>query len=189
MNVVHNRLRVTIVYESMFGATGRIAEEIAATASLRTDVSIVVAERIDPGTVLDPDLLMIGAPTHAFGLSSGTTRREAQRVAANADLGLSFEPNSLDQGVRELLPSLKSSGQGGYAAAFDTRIGTVPRLFSGSAGRHIDRELHALGYRALVPPRSFLVDRTHHLLDGQLEEAATWADEVIDRLIEASARG
>jgi len=59
-----------IVYESMYGGTRQVAEAIADGLSASTRCT--VTEVGDAPTVVGPDvdLLVIGAPTHAFGMST-----------------------------------------------------------------------------------------------------------------------
>jgi len=63
----------------MFGDTRLIADDVA--DGLRRSAACSVVEVRDAPTVVDHDvdLLVVGAPSHAFGLSTRETRREAQQ--------------------------------------------------------------------------------------------------------------
>ena len=88
-----------VVYESMFGATRQVAEAVA--DGLSRSARCTVVEVGDAPTVVDKDvdLLVIGAPTHAFGLSTPDTRHEAQKETNTPVI-------SRDLGVREWLAAL-----------------------------------------------------------------------------------
>ncbi len=89
-------MRAVVIYESMFGNTHEVAERIG--AGLRTepefeDVEVIsVAEAI--GRVLsDVDLVVVGGPTHAHGVSRPSTRKSASEQAEN-DPDLDLEPDA-----------------------------------------------------------------------------------------------
>ncbi len=78
-----------VVYESMYGSTKAIAEAIgeglAPVGPVRVlEISALAAA--PGGRTISPqiDLLVVGAPTHAFGLSRPNTRQDA---AADARRG------------------------------------------------------------------------------------------------------
>ncbi len=65
-----------VVVESVFGNTRAVAEAIAAGLADRMTVRVVdVADA--PTAVTGLDLLVVGGPTHAFGMSWSATRRSA----------------------------------------------------------------------------------------------------------------
>lgn len=176
------RERVVVLYESMFGATRRIAEAIAGPLRSFADVTVVTSSDLDQADLVRADLVVAGAPTHVFGLSSETTREEARRIADRSGGDLVFECADLAHGLRELLQTMPQATKLTYAAAFATRSAKAPRLFTGSAARRIDRDIRAAGYLPLLPPQDFLTDSTHHLVDGQLAEAAEWGTRLAARL-------
>lgn len=178
MNESAAKAGVMIVYESMFGATRQIAEIIADQIRPFADTTIVNSANADPAEVAHADLLVAGGPTHVFGLSSETTREEARGVAERSDSVLVYEWPDVSQGLRELLRGLPRASRLQHFAAFSTRSTKAPRLFTGSAARRIDRDLRAAGYLPLVPPRDFLIDSTHRLVEGQLSEAADWGTDL-----------
>jgi hypothetical protein len=159
-------MRAMVVYESLFGNTGAIANAVA--SGLPDGLSVDLVKVTEAPTTLDPDvvLLIVGAPTHAFGLSAPRTRTDAARQGA-PDVTLERI------GVREWLEALDRSG-GTAAATFDTRVDR-PRL-PGSAARAAARRLRRIGFRVVVAPASFYVKGTPGpLLAGESERAERWA--------------
>ena len=74
-------MRAVVIYESMYGNTRAVAEAIASDLS-PMDVTVLPVGSADASTVADADLLIVGAPTHAFGLSRPQTRLSAAQPAA-----------------------------------------------------------------------------------------------------------
>jgi hypothetical protein len=67
-------MRALVVVESVFGNTRRIAEAISSCLSTQIDVRMVdVAEA--PTELAGIDLVVVGGPTHAFGMTRLSTRR------------------------------------------------------------------------------------------------------------------
>ena len=166
----HNGAQVAVIYESMFGATRRIAEAIV--AGLTPAVSCVLVPISEVGTIGDEiRAVIVGAPTHGHGLSRPESRLEAARWAMHDREHLTLEPNT-DDGVREWLASEPRWVR--RHVAFDTRA-DMPRIFTGSAAAGIDRRLTKLGSDALAEPESFLVDKSSRLLAGEEERARSWA--------------
>lgn len=83
--------RVTIVYESMFGSTRKVAEAIARGLGPRTTTRVVRVSEA-PDSIVDADLVIIGAPTHAHGLSRPESRAEAAKWAADPERDSSSSP-------------------------------------------------------------------------------------------------
>jgi hypothetical protein len=164
-------MRVLIVYESMFGSTRLVADAIA--AGLGTGVQVRVVAVAEADTVLNGfDLVVVGGPTHAWGMSWPSTRRAAPIRVQRADGGLALDSGAdTGPGVREWLGSLGPADT--KAAAFDTRINSRV-LFTGQASKRIGRQLARRGLAVVAPPESFLVDKKSHLLSGELERARTW---------------
>jgi hypothetical protein len=162
-------MRALVVYESMFGNTQAIADAVAdgLAARMRVDaVEVGVAPTVVGDDVV---LLVVGGPTHAFGMSRQATRQDAGR---QAERGLV----SAGIGLREWLTAVKGSGSVA-AAAFDTRI-QRPRL-PGSAARAAEKGLRRRGFRIVARPKSFYVTGTQGpLVDGELEGARRWADQL-----------
>ncbi|WP_280492381.1 flavodoxin family protein [Nocardia asiatica] len=84
-----------VVYESMFGNTAAIARAIAEGMGGYATVEILDVATAADAAAAPVDLLMVGAPTHAFGLSRRRTRCDAA--------GRTTAPVTVDIGVREWL--------------------------------------------------------------------------------------
>lgn len=166
-------MRALVVYESMFGNTRRVAEEVARALGAATQVRVAHADDVAPEDVADVDLVVFGAPTHAWGLPRARTRRAARsQVVTSAGLVLEAGADT-KSGVRELLATLPAGGVHAWVAAFDTRR-RGPGWLTGRASTSISSVLSRLGARALVGPESFLVDQHDHLVPGELERAYAW---------------
>jgi hypothetical protein len=160
--------KVLVVYESMFGNTQAIARAIAEGLEGHHEVRLGEVSAIS--AALDPDvqLLVIGGPTHAFGMSRPSTRDSAAQQATNGVVSRTI-------GIREWLQGLPE-GQARFAT-FDTRI-RKPRL-PGSAAARAARRLRRLGYRMATEPMTFYVHGTPGpLLDGELDRAKRWGKEL-----------
>jgi Flavodoxin len=75
-------MRARVVYESMFGNTQVVAQAVAEglAKSLAVDLEEVGTAATDISA--DIDLLVVGGPTHAFGMSRERTRESAAEQAA-----------------------------------------------------------------------------------------------------------
>jgi Flavodoxin len=161
-------MRALVVYESMFGNTQAIANAIADGLSDRMRVEVLEVGAA-PATIADVALLVVGGPTHAFGMSRPQTRQDAAR---QAPAGL-VSPGS---GLREWLATLQAPA-GIAAATFDTRI-RKPRL-PGSAARAAEKRLRRLGFRMVAPAASFHVEGTlGPLQEGEQQRARRWGESV-----------
>ncbi|RDV44954.1 hypothetical protein DOE76_09445 [Leifsonia sp. ku-ls] len=170
MNETEPVATATIVYESMFGNTRKVAEAIA--EGLRPAATVTVLTVKDaPESLGEADILIAGAPTHVHGLSRPSTRAEAGKWADDAARHLTLEPDAEGIGMREWLESC--GGLPPVFAAFDTRADTA-ELFTGSAASGIEKRLRKLGVRRLLPKESFVVDKQSVLVDGELERARAW---------------
>ena len=117
----------------------------------------------------DVTLLVVGGPTHAFGMSRPRTRQDA---ATQAPDGLV----STRTGLREWLAALRAPA-GIAAAAFDTKV-SKPHL-PGSAARAAEKRLRRLGFRVAAPAESFYVEGTlGPLLEGEQDRAMRWGDQL-----------
>ena len=70
-------MRALVVYESMFGNTQTIADAIAGGLAQRMRVDAVEVGSAPATLDDDVTLLVVGGPTHAFGMSRPRTRQDA----------------------------------------------------------------------------------------------------------------
>jgi len=164
--------RALVVFESMFGNTEVVARAIAEGLSDKVPVRVA---RAGPDLVVDDDveLLVVGGPTHAFGMTRPGTRESAGQQGASSALAKGV-------GVREWLDGLGSTTA--RVATFDTRV-HKPGL-PGSAARGVEKRLGRAGARVLAPATSFWVTSTQGpLVPGEEDRARQWGNELGLRLL------
>jgi len=164
-------MRAIVVYESMFGSTRAIAEAIA--AGIGGDSVAVPVGGATRELVKTADLLVVGGPTHAHGMTSKQSRTGSPQYAEKSHGDLTLEPDYEGPGLRDWFHDLP--GRAVPAAAFDTRA-SGPELLTGRASKGIASRLHGHGCSLVAKPESFLVDKAHHLLDGEVERAHAWGE-------------
>src|SRR5579859_2306844 len=145
-------MRALVIYESMFGNTRQVAENIADGLSGRWQVAVIPVAEATPAIVTAADLLIVGGPTHMHGLPTAVTRRGAADAADKDGSGLVLEPGATGPGLREWPAAAGlagTAGQGKLAAAFDTRM-SGPAALTGRASRGIARILTRHGWRLVA---------------------------------------
>lgn len=159
-------MKALVVYESMFGNTQQIAQAVAAGLGKHVDVELTEVGLAPDEIPAEVDLLVVGAPTHAFGMSRASTRADAVKQAPGGTI------LSTGRGVREWLETAHPGGVGTLVAAFDTRLrGPLP----GSAAHKVAKALQRLTFPEATDPETFWVkDSTGPLRDGELERAERW---------------
>lgn len=163
-------MRALVVYESMFGNTRDVAEEVAVGLGAHLDAEVRECASAPTTIPVDVGLLVVGAPTHAFGLPRPSTRESAREKSTAPVV-------SQDTGLREWLAALSFDGPRPAVAAFDTRT-TTPRL-PGSAAAKALRKLRRAGGRPVCGPRTFSVQgMTGPLEEGELAAARKWGSDV-----------
>ncbi|WP_083880651.1 flavodoxin family protein [Nocardia araoensis] len=176
-------MRARIVYESMFGNTAAVAEAIAEGLREHADVEVLHVAAAAEVPAPKVQLLVVGGPTHTFGLSRRRSRRDA---AKRTDAPIA------DIGVREWLEAALPVARGHAAVAFGTKPAGQSWL-PGSAARGIGRRLRRLGYALADDPMDFLLeDTTGPLGPGELERARAWAERIahteLDRISHPDCR-
>ena len=164
-------MRAVVVYESMYGNTHRIADAIGAGLEAAFDVRVVPVSHAGPELIADADLVVVGGPTHAHGMSRASTRKAAVQAADKPVGGLAVEPDALGPGLREWFGSL-----GDYpvkAAAFDTRM-HGPAALTGRAAKGVSRLLRQHGFDVVAEPESFLVTKQDRLEPQEQARARDW---------------
>ena len=148
-------MNALVLYDSTYGNTERIAEEIALALQEEVPTRLASVDELGEGArALEAvDLLVVGGPTHRHGVS---------------------DP------LREVVERLDLDALGGLRAApFDTRLRGA-KIVTGSAAVRLSRLLRRRGAWVVVPPASFIVDgREGPLREGEREHARTWAQEVL----------
>jgi len=162
-----------VVFESILGNTEVVARAIAGGLGEGGEVDVQIVEVGAAPTSLPAgaDLLVVGGPTHAHGMTNPDSRRSAARKAQRPVISTRI-------GIREWLAAVGAAPAGVAAAAFDTRI-KGPGLLWGSAAKAAAGHLENLGFRMAVPPESFLINGptgpVHDVLvTGEVERARRW---------------
>ena len=102
-------MRALVVVESSFGNTRAVAEAVAEGLGDAEVRSVETA----PEDLVGIDLLVVGGPTHAFGMSRDGTRADAIRQGAPGETGR--------PGIRDWLATMEPP-EGLAVATFDTRV-------------------------------------------------------------------
>lgn len=167
-------MTVLIVYESAWGNTKAVAEAVSAGLAEASDVEVLGVDAAPALAGLQVELLVVGAPTHAFGLSRPETREDAVRRGGH--------PGAT--GLREWI-----GAAGGdlrlSVAAFDTHV-RHPNL-PGTASKKMAKALRGLGCTLVAKPESFYVDGYEGpVVPGELERARAWGARLAGLLPEVS---
>jgi hypothetical protein len=178
-------VRAVVVVESLFGNTYSIAEAVA--EGLRAGhpsvaANVVRVADLAPGPQVEADMLIVGAPTHWFGVPSERTLRQYLKSAdldtGRTRLGTPLDPSAGGPRVRDWLLTLRHVSERS-ATAFDARLA---RPLSGGAAPKISRALASHGYRLVLPPEGFLVTGMEGPLpSGELERARAWGVNLLVR--------
>lgn len=163
--------RALVLFESMFGNTETIARAVA--DGLGGGGAVDLVEVGDAPTVIADDvgLLVLGGPTHAFGMSRPSTRRSAAQQAEHGVVSRGI-------GLREWLAAVDVRNARPSAAVFDTML-AGPRWirWMPSAGGGAHRGLRRLGLHMVAEPETFYVtDTTGPLADGEVDRARRWGE-------------
>jgi hypothetical protein len=170
-------MRAVIVYESMYGNTRAIAEAIAEGIG-PIESAVLPVGAADWSALNGADLIVIGAPTHTFGLSRPQTRAAAADAVGKPGNTLRLEPGATGLGIREWLAVARPPAR---TVVFDTRV-KWSRV--GHASRAMDRQLGRRGRSSLTDrPQSFFVTKDNTLVTGELERARQWGHELGRHLV------
>jgi hypothetical protein len=163
-------MNAIVIYESVYGNTRDAAAAIAAGLGIVPVLSVKQAQAYDG----EPDLIVVGGPTHIHGVATKRSRRAAVNSALTP-----VDPSAReDQGMRDWLHDLDHV-DGLQAAAFDTRA-QGHKLITGAASHGIARRLRQHGYD-VIDTASFLVaDTAGPLEEGELDRARAWGAKLGD---------
>lgn len=152
-----------IIYDSFFGNTKKISQAMANAISDHVKVDLRKVGEVSPDEIKEVETLIIGSPTRKFNASEATVR------------------------FLKLIP--KNSLNNVRVAAFDTRntqeelnkykiLSLMVKLF-GYAAEKISNKLRKLGGIEVVTPQGFYVNGIEGpLVEGELERAAQWAQQI-----------
>jgi flavodoxin len=156
-------MRILVVYDSVYGNTAQIAEQIAGALDSPEDVQVVPASEVKPEHLAGLQLLIVGSATQRF---------------------------SPLPAVSGFLKGIPQNGlRGVKVAAFDTRftvqaveririLAFFVRIFGYAAKPIADRLVKKGGELAVSPEGFYVRDTEGPLLEGELERAAEWARQI-----------
>lgn len=162
-------MKALVIHESMFGNTATIASAIAQGLASRLDV---VAYEVGVAPVAVPDdvdLLVVGGPTHAFGMSRPSTRRSAAEESGGPLV-------SAGPGIREWIAGLAKATRHVPVATFDTKV-AHPNL-PGSAAHAAARRLSHLGYDVVMSDTFFVDGMAGPLVEGEATRGRTFGEDL-----------
>jgi len=133
-----NLMKIVVVYESMYGNTHLIADAIGKGLQEAGEVVVVPVDGADAAALDGADLVVVGGPTHAHGMTRESTRKAAVEAAEKADSDLVLDPDAEGEGLRDWFDDLGELAT--HAAAFDTRM-DGPVAFTGRASKGIAQRL------------------------------------------------
>jgi menaquinone-dependent protoporphyrinogen IX oxidase len=172
-------MRALVVYESMYGNTHAIADAIAAGLGPPDRVSAVPVGDVKPEELAGIDLLVVGGPTHAHGMSRSSTRRSALDAARRPAATVAIDPSADGQGLREWFAGVRRLDCA--AVAYDTRM-RGPAVFTGRASKGIARMLRRHGANVLAGGESFFVTKDNRLVPGEAARARLWGSRLAETL-------
>src|SRR5947207_2433055 len=164
-------MKAVVVYESMYGNTHLIADAIGAGLRECAEVVVVPVQEADAALVGGADLLVVGGPTHAHGISRTSTRKAAIDATHKDGSALTADPDAEGLGLRDWFASLPTLEM--RAAAFDTRL-DAPVVFTGRASKGIARALRQHRCSLIAEPESFLVTKATQLEPDEEARAHRW---------------
>ena len=176
-------MQILVVYESMYGNTHAIGAEVAAGLAAHGETKVVAVQGATPDVVAWADVVIVGGPTHAHGMTSAQSRQGARDAVEKPDSTLTLDPDAAGPGLRDWFKSLGGT-EGKRAAAFDTRV-DAPAVLTGRASRGIARRLRDHGFHLVADPESFLVDKHNELVAGEAERARAWGTQLGAALVAA----
>ena len=168
-------MKALVVYESMFGNTEKVAHAIADGLRPYGDVHVAEVGAADP-SIEGFDLLVVGGPTHALGMSRPSTRADAMKQTTHSLV-------SGSRGVREwlaLLPVVSAV----VVATFDTKVYKARRL--PGCARAAARVLRKRGQKPIGRESYYVDDMQGPLLHGELDRAVAWGTTLAQRVAESS---
>ena len=157
-------MKAIVVYESLWGNTAAIARAIA--EGIGPDARALSTAEATAAEIAGADLIVAGAPVHAFSLPSEQSRK-------NAGGGKPPAPDLSHPPMRAWLGTVPPGK--GLSAAFETAFKWSP---SGATSR-IMQGMERAGYRSIAKARRFLVTGgAGPLRDGEVEKARAWRAEL-----------
>ncbi len=148
---VSRRLKVLIVYDSVYGNTEKIARAVG--DAITGEVKILRVSEVDTSEIKTFNLLIVGSPTHGGRPTPA---------------------------IQDFLKKISEIAIGNmHVAAFDTRLTTRFVGVFGYAAKRIADSLKKNGGTLIASPEGFSVEgKEGPLKEGELDRAARWAKEI-----------
>lgn len=145
-------MNTLVLYESQFGNTQKVAEVIGKELEAHGPVRVTSVVNYQPPLLVDVDLIVIGAPTQAHGMTPA---------------------------MKAFVEKLEAGASRLPVAIFDTRV-KGPMLLWGSAGRGMAAKLADKGFNVIAGAESYTVtfSQPPRLEDGEEEHARAWAEKI-----------
>jgi len=153
-------MKITIVYDTVYGNTEKIAEVLKEGIKGKNTIKMIEADDASADDVKDAEMLWVGSPTHGGWYT---------------------------EGVKNFLKSIPENGlKDKRAVAFDTSSSKeneswfVKRVidFFGNASRRIARELEKKGAQLAGSETFYVHGKEGPLQEGEVERAKEWAGKV-----------
>jgi len=159
-------MKAIVVYESLWGNTAAVARAIA--EGIGPEARALSTAEATAAEIAGADLIVAGAPVHAFSLPS-----EQSRKNAGGGNGKTPAPDLSHPAMRSWLAGL-APGKG-LSAAFETAFKWSPSGATSAIGRGLQRA----GYRSISKARRFIVTGgSGPLRAGEAEKARAWGAEL-----------
>jgi hypothetical protein len=177
-------MKVTVVYESMFGNTRNVAQAISdgvREAHPDAHVECVAVGRAAAELIKSTNLLIVGGPTHRRHMTTDSSRKShisrEKKAQAKGEPPHELEPNAEGPGLRERFYLMWPAKGWSNAAAFATCLRSV---LAGSAGPEIARTLRGHGYELVKNPEEFILDDAYGPLHtGEIDRAKEWGAQLV----------
>jgi hypothetical protein len=174
-------VRAVVVYESLWGNTAALGRAVATGIGSMTRAWSTI--EISPESVVDADLLVLGAPVHSFGLRELAAIEAIRKPVEGTDAPA---PEVERQLMRRWLTNLPPSDTS--VAVFETRI---QDLVGEGGAPDLVEALTARGYRLVVPVECFQVERLpidsgpgSWVRPGETERAREWGKRLAATVLE-----
>jgi len=147
-------MKALIVYDTKFGNTEEAAKAIAEGLSASYEVECKKVDNVSASELRESALVLVGSPTHAWNMSSGT--------------------KAFFKGLRA------ERFEGKMAAAFDTKF---DKKLAGSAAKKIESRLRKRGFKIVLPYFStYVVKSEGPLEDGEIERCKEFSVKLLESI-------
>jgi hypothetical protein len=145
-------VRALVVYESGYGNTHAVAEQIAAGPRPVAETRVLSDHdgTADQGDWAD--VVVVGGPTDAHGMTSTSTRRGGLDAVPKPGSGLQAQADASGPGLRDWFRGLDKVTER-QGVAFDSRFDSVTVL-TGLASQGIARRLRGRGFAVGAEPEA-----------------------------------